>query len=142
MNPKHSLLSGLVPEVTTHAEPLAFVDEVLARAADEGLALVVAPIDVPFRYFWEWRGADGRVVREREEVLSVNAEEVKLRACLQFCREMGWPIAYSPGRNIHLDLEAMPNREEGDKLPAATLRGAGVYVPDHVHDFELVEVAR
>lgn len=133
MNPHPSLLSCLPAGGTVHTEPLAFVAEVLARSRENGWDLVVAPLDVPMRYVWHWT-MRGVPVAERQEVMSCNADEVRLRACLQFCRERCWPIAYDMGRRIHLDVEQAP------RVHAAALRGAGAYVPEHIHDHEEIPV--
>ena len=178
MNPRPGLTS-FSPSNNLHTEPCAFVREVEERAKLEGLSLHVDQIDVWFRYYWEWRRQDGSLARDREEVLSCNADEVRLRACLQFCREMAWPIAYVPGRNIHLDIERVPlpaaagpgfvpssapagsaapaglpatevantgkpkrSEVDGPTVPASSLRHAGAYVPEHVRDFEPIQLAR
>lgn len=162
MNPRPSLLSVVAPAITTHTEPLEFVVEVLARARANGWDLVVAPLDVPMRYVWHWT-LRGVPATDRQEVLSANADEVRLRACLQFARERCWPITYDMGRRIHLDIDQVvplsrsrdpgfvpsspssgentgKDIEHGPRVHAAALRAAGVYVPDHIHDHEEVAV--
>ena len=133
--------ASLAPSTKTVTSPAEFVSEVLAYAERAGLRLVVESIDVRFRFYWQWVAIDGDVPGERVEVMSVNRDEVKLRACLAICRSHGWPIAYEMGRNIHLDIEPVPKREDLATVPAATLRGAGAYVPPHVRDYEEIEVA-
>lgn len=113
----------------SHDEPVGFVAAVLARAAAEGYSLAVSRVDVPFRYVWQWqyRGVNCELQRE---VLSASLDEVRLRACFEFCRDRGWPIHYEPRGQFHFELERVPPT-------AGQLRLAGAYVPPHVPDYEV-----